>query len=115
LIESAELSGTWDPATDDRISVWEVVLQLAKALNERGAEEAARLMAQAGQRIDLDTAKELAYLLFSICEKRGWTQTALLFNGLGTSWSDLSAAARIGGSLTPPPAQGEFDLSIDEE
>ncbi|MFF4807092.1 DUF1156 domain-containing protein [Micromonospora chersina] len=115
LIEPAELSDTWDPATDERISVWEVVLRLAKALDELGAEQAARLMAQAGQCVDLDTAKELAYLLFSICEKRGWTQTALLFNGLGTSWSDLSAAAQIGGSLTPPPAQGEFDFSNDEE
>ena len=65
--------------------------------------------------IDLDAAKELAYLLFSICEKRGWTQTALLFNGLGTSWSDLSAAARTGGPPTPPLAQGEFDFTNDEE
>jgi putative DNA methylase len=115
LLEPAELSERWDPATDERISVWEVVLRLAKALSEQGTEEAARLMAQAGQRIDLDTAKELAYLLFSICEKRGWTQTALLFNGLGTSWSDLSAAARTGGLLTPPPAQGEFDFGDGEE
>ncbi|PWU52348.1 hypothetical protein DLJ47_19120 [Micromonospora sp. S4605] len=115
LIEPAELSGHWDPATDERISVWEVVVRLAKALNEKGADDAGRLMAQAGRRIDLDTAKELAYLLFSICERRGWTQTALLFNGLGTSWSDLAAAARTGGSLTPPPAQGEFDFSNDEE
>ena len=44
---------------------------MAKALNEKGGKEAARLMAAAGQRIDLDAAKELAYLLFSICEKRG--------------------------------------------
>ncbi|MEV4655573.1 hypothetical protein [Micromonospora sp. NPDC049301] len=115
LVEPDELSDDWDPATDARISVWEVVLRLAGALNSQGAEEAARLMAAAGQRVDLDAAKELAYLLFSLCEKRGWTQTALLFNGLGTSWSDLSAAARTGGSLTPPPAQGEFDFSNGEE
>jgi putative DNA methylase len=115
LIEPGELSGGWDPNTDDRISVWEVVLRLAQALNEKGADEASRLMAAAGQRIDLDAAKELAYLLFSICEKRKWTQTALLFNGLGTSWSDISAAARTGGALTPPPAQGELDFTTIEE
>jgi putative DNA methylase len=115
LLEPAELSEGWDPTTDERISVWEVVLRLAKALNERGADEAARLMAQAGQRIDLDTAKELAYLLFRTCEKRGWTQSALLFNGLGTSWSDLSTAARTGGALTPPPEQGELDFTTDDE
>lgn len=115
LIEPSELIEEWDPATDARISVWEVVLRLARALSTEGAGEAARLMSAAGQRVDLDAAKELAYMLFSICEKRGWTQTALLFNGLGTSWSDLSAAARTGGALTPPPAQGEFDFSDGEE
>lgn len=115
LLKPAELSHAWDPASDVRISVWEVVLRLAKALSTSGADEAARLMAAAGQRIDLDPAKELAYLLFSICERRGWTQTALLFNGLGTSWSDLSAVARTGGALTPPPVQDELDYGTGEE
>jgi putative DNA methylase len=115
LLRPDELSAEWDPTTDERLCVWEVVIRLAKALHESGGEPAARIMAQAGQRVDLDTAKELAYLLYSICDKRGWTQTALLFNGLGTSWSDLSAAARTGGALTPPPAQGELDFSAIEE
>jgi len=113
LVPPEEMSSDWDPLADERVSVWEVVVRLAQALNESGAEEAARLMAGAGQRVDLDTAKELAYLLYSICEKRRWTQTALLFNGLGTSWSDLSAAARVGGALTPPPAQGALDFEYD--
>ena len=115
LLQPAELSAEWDPADDERISVWELVLRLVKALNEKGADEAARLMAAAGQRVDLDAAKELAYLLYSICEKRGWNQTGLLFNGLGTSWSDLSAVARTGGALTPPSVQGELDFGTDEE
>ncbi len=56
-------------------------------------------MTTVSQRVDLDACKELAYLLYNVCERRGWTQSALLFNGLGTSWSDLDAAAR----RTPPP------------
>ena len=115
LLEPSELSDEWDPATDDRVSVWEVVLRLAQALTEQGVDEAARLMAAAGQRVDLDAAKELAYLLYSICEKRKWTRSGLLFNGLGTSWTDLSAAARTGGALTPPPMQDALDFSAGEE
>jgi putative DNA methylase len=115
LIELGDLSGEWDPETDERTSVWEVVLRLAKALDESGVDEAARLMAASGGRIDLDAAKELAYLLFSICERRGWTQTALLFNGLGTSWSDVSTVARTGGALAPPPVQDELDYGTGEE
>lgn len=110
LLGPDELSADWNPASDDRLSVWEVVVRLAQELQIGGIEAAARLMAQAGQRVDLDTAKELAYLLFSICEKRHDTKSALLFNSLGTSWSDLSAAARTGGTLTPPPAPDQLDF-----
>jgi hypothetical protein len=39
----------------------------------------------------------------------------LLFNGLGTSWSDLSAVARTGGALTPPSVQDELDYGAGEE
>lgn len=107
LLAPEELSGDWDPVTDERVSVWEVVVRVAAALAEHGVDEAARLMALAGRRVDLDTAKELAYLLFSVCEKRGWTQSALMFNGLGTSWLDLSNAARSEGVLAE---QGALDL-----
>jgi putative DNA methylase len=115
LLEPSELSDDWDPAADDRISVWEVVLRLARVLNEKGVDEAARLMAAAGGRLDLDAAKELAYLLYSICEKKGWSRTGLLFNSLGTSWADLSAAARTGGTLTPPPTQAQLDFDTNKE
>ena len=54
-------------------------------------------------------------LLYSICKNRKWTRTGLLFNGLGTSWTDLSAAARTGGALTPPPMQDALDFSAGEE
>jgi putative DNA methylase len=114
LLAPADLPGEWDPVADERVPVWEAVVRLAKTLDERGGEDAARLMAGVSQKVDLDAAKELAYLLYSICEKKGWTQTALLFNGLGTSWSDLSAASRAGGARTPPPAQGALDFGDDE-
>ena len=46
--------------------------------------------------IDLDDVKELAYLLYSIAEKKGWAETALLFNNLGTLWTDLEDAGAEG-------------------
>ena len=113
LLHLTELSDSWNPTSDDRVSAWEVVVRLAKALNESGGEEAARLMALAGQRVDLDTAKELAYLLFAIAEKRGMTETAILFNGLGTSWLDLESAARRPGAGRTAPIQGSLDYDED--
>ena len=68
------------------------------SLQDLGADAAARLMAAARgvPGIDLDDVKELAYLLYSIAEKKGWAETALLFNNLGTSWTDLEDASRKG-------------------
>lgn len=57
---------------------------------------------------------DAGYLLYSICDKKKWTDSALLFNGLVTSWSDLSAAARGGGARTPPPAQRGLDCADEE-
>jgi putative DNA methylase len=104
----------WDPLLDERVSVWEVVLRLAKAVAEQGVETAAPIFARAGQRVDLDVVKELAYLLFSICERKSWTQSALLFNGLGSSWLEIEHTAR---SRRPAPTatQGELDYEADDE
>jgi len=114
LLSPEDLPEQWDPLTDERVSDWEVVVRLAKALDERGAEAASDLMRLAGQVRDLDTAKELAYLLFSLAEKKGWIQAAILFNGLGTSWNDLEAAARAGAGRVQGD-QGAFSYDTDDE
>ena len=94
LLSAADLPAIYDPAADDRASEWEVLLHLAKRLSEQGADAAAQLLAAAKSVVDPDAVRELAYLLFSIAEKRGWAEIALLFNGLGTSWPDLAEASR---------------------
>jgi putative DNA methylase len=112
LLSPEDLSDSWDPLTDVRTSVWEVTLHLAKAVSERGADAGAALMNAAGQRVDLDVVKELAYLLYNICERRGWTSSALLFNGLGTSWGDIESTART--AVGKPTAVAQT-FSFDEE
>jgi putative DNA methylase len=94
LLSVRDLRADYDPDRDDRVSEWEIVLHLAKRLSEEGGDAAARLVAAARPVVDMDAVRELAYLLFSIAEKRGWADIALLFNGLGTSWSDLAEASR---------------------
>ncbi len=94
LLAPSEFPEGWDPLTDDRTSIWEATIHLAKAIDERGAGPAATLLQAISQRVELDAVKELAYLLYSISERRKWTAAALLFNGLITSWSDFDARAR---------------------
>ncbi len=113
LLPIADLPGDYDPGRDKRVSEWELVLHLAKRLREQGGDAAAQLMAKARPLVNLDAVRGLAYLLFSIAGNKGWSDTALVFNGLGTSWSDLSEESRRPGSANIQ-AQDELDFDADE-
>ncbi len=91
-----ELAAGYAPAEDDRVSAWEVVMHLARALETEGLDEAARILAEASTRIDRSAAKELTFRLHQIASRNGWTETAITFNGLGTSWNDIENGAREG-------------------
>jgi putative DNA methylase len=90
LLASKDLPDTCAVEAGTRISVWEVVMHLAKRLDEVGVPSAASLMEGASRPVDLHAAKELAYLLYQISHDKGWNQVAALFNGLATSWNDLA-------------------------
>jgi putative DNA methylase len=100
LLSPAALPTHYDPARDERISVWEVLHHMIAALESGGIAESAALLAAAGSRtdgpVDAELVKELAFLLFSLAEKNGWTQHALAFNTLATSWPEIIDAARDG-------------------
>ncbi|MBD3753305.1 MAG: hypothetical protein IE935_13020, partial [Micrococcales bacterium] len=94
LFAPEEFPSDYDPRTDDRISLWEVVLHMARALSDKGLDSAGRILAGAEERgIDMTAAHELAYLLYAIAEKRGLTQAGILFNTLASSWPEVRAAA----------------------
>src|SRR5260370_30112492 len=107
LLAVGDLAADYDPTQDDRVSEWEILLHLAKHLREQGAAAAAQLMAASRLVVDLDAVRDLAYLLFSVAEKRGWTEIALLFPRLCTSWYDLAAASR-----TQPPAGAHIQAQL---
>ena len=112
LLSVQEIPDFYDPREDERTSEWEICLHLVKALELRGASDAAALMATAREEpsVDLDDVRELAYLLYSIAEKKGWAETALLFNNLGTSWTDLEDASRKAGAQA---IAGQTELTLD--
>lgn len=94
LLSVLEIPENYDPRLDERISEWKICLHLAGRLRDRGADPAAELMAAAKGKVDLEDVKDLAYLLYSIAEKKGWAETALLFNNLGTEWTSLEDESR---------------------
>jgi len=100
LLDRDELDPAWDPATDGRLTVWEVCQHLTRRLLEAGEASAAELLARVGSHGE--TARELAYRLFQIAEGRKWAKQAGPYNALAAAWPELTrlAAAQQGGQGT---------------
>jgi len=102
LLKPDELPKDWDPAADSRLTAWEMVHQLIRTLEAGGEGAAAGLVAKLGSRAE--TARELCYRLYTLCERKKRAQEALSYNGLVQSWPEITRLAREGGR--PRPAQG---------
>lgn len=89
-----DLPDSYDPAKDVRPTMWEAVLHLSKCLEKDGPEAAGLLMRQLQAVMDLNTVKELAYLLYSICDRKRRQDSALVFNNLVTSWPEIADTAQ---------------------
>jgi putative DNA methylase len=84
LLDRAELHADWNPADDRRLTVWEVTQHLIGALETGGESAAADLVGRVGGLAE--TARELAYRLYNICERKRWAKEALSYNGLVVAW-----------------------------
>jgi putative DNA methylase len=96
LLKPSELSDRWDPATEPRLNAWEIVHQLVRALEVGGESAAAALVAKVGAKAE--TARELAYRLYTICERKKRATEALSYNALVQSWPEIGRLAREGGT-----------------
>jgi len=94
LLKPAELPENWDPSADARLTVWEMVHQLIRVLEAEGESAAAALVAQLGAQAE--TARELCYRLYTICERKKRNAEALSYNGLVQSWPEITRLARKG-------------------
>jgi putative DNA methylase len=95
LLKPNELPADWDPATDPRLTAWEAVHQLVRVLEAGGEGAAAELTAKLGSKAEV--ARELAYRLYTICERKKRAAEALSYNGLVQSWPEISRLAREAG------------------
>jgi putative DNA methylase len=105
LLQRDELPDDWNPAGDTRTPVWEAAQHLIRALDRSGESGAAALLAQLnGQG---ENAKELAYRLYTICDRKGWAQEGVAYNSLVISWPEI---ARLAEQQQSADQQGEINL-----
>ena len=92
LLRPRELPSWWDPALDERASAWEMVHHLVRVL-EIGGEVAAAVLV--GKLAGADTARELCYRLYTVCERKQRAREAQSYNALVQSWPEI---VRLAGS-----------------
>jgi putative DNA methylase len=110
LLKPSELLDDWDPSTDPRVNAWETVHQLIRALEAGGESAAAALVAKLGTKAE--TARELAYRLYTVCERKKRAAEALSYNALVQSWPEIARLAREGGK--PLAAQAGLFAETEE-
>jgi putative DNA methylase len=86
-----ELSEEWHLKMNLRLTVWEVMQRLIFALEQKGESGAGDILRQASSQGEI--ARDLAYRLYTLCERKGWAQEALAYNSLVASWSEISRLA----------------------
>ena len=94
LLRPGELPSNWDPVIDLRLTAWESVHQLVRALEAGGENAAAQLTSKLGSEAEI--ARELAYRLYTVCERKKRAQEALSYNGLVQSWPEITRLAHEG-------------------
>jgi putative DNA methylase len=84
LLKREELQAGWVAGSDKHLTVWKVTQQLIHRLATDGQEAAQGVAAEIGGMADV--ARELAYRLYTLCERKGWAEEAGYYNALVVAW-----------------------------
>jgi putative DNA methylase len=107
LLKPAELPADWNPSTDARLTVWEMVHQLIRVLEVSGESAAADLVAKLGTEAEI--ARELCYRLYTLCERKKRANEAMSYNGLVQSWPEITRLAQEKPSAVASDTYNLFD------
>lgn len=108
LLAPDELPSVWDPEEDRRVDIWEMLHHLIRVLENAGETSAAQLLAKYGSKADV--VRELAYRLYTTCERRKRAKEAGSYNALVQSWPEIARLAKKGPApAAPKQSTGLFD------
>lgn len=92
LLRWTEYAAGWDPRGDTRAPVWEATHHLIRALNTQGESAAGALLAAMPDKAD--PVRQLAYHLYTLCERKKWAEEARAYNELISAWHAVVQASR---------------------
>ncbi len=85
---------------------WLITQALIHQLDQNGETGAAELLAKLGDSGQI--ARDLAYRLYSLCDRKGWGQEGIAYNSLVISWPEISRLANEFGASVA--VQGELGV-----
>jgi len=91
LLRWNEFEEGWDPTTDARTPVWEACHYMIRRLNEAGESGAGELLAKMPDKGE--PIRQLAYHLYTLCERKKWAEEARAYNELIASWPAIVEAS----------------------
>ncbi len=87
LVKWQDYPDDYDPTEDAHRPVWEVCHHLVRIHQRRGTGAAGEFLSMVqGQG---EAARQLAYLLYTLCERKGLAEDARVYNELATAWNDI--------------------------
>lgn len=95
LLRWGEYESDWDPTKDDRTPVWEACHQMIRRLNHQGESAAGELLAKMPEKGE--AIRQLAYHLYTLCERKKWAEDARAYNELIGSWNAIVTASHEAG------------------
>jgi len=91
LLRWKEYEADWDPVKDSNIPIWEACHQMIRRLNNQGESAAGELLAKMPEKGE--AIRQLAYHLYTLCERKKWAEEARAYNELIGSWHAIVAAS----------------------
>jgi len=91
LLKWGEYPQDWDPRTDTRTPIWEACHHMIRVLNQQGESETGALLARMPQYGE--PIRQLAYHLYTLCERKKWADEARAYNELIGSWHAIVTAS----------------------
>lgn len=107
LVERSELPEKVDV---DESNIWMLTQQLTRAMAKGGVNACAEIIFNMFGS-NAESAKDLAYRLYTIAERKGWAEEAYAYNNLVVAWPDIQTrAAEL--KAVQPEQMNLFDLGL---
>lgn len=97
LYKPSDYPSDWAPETDDCTPTWEALHQLVRALQAGGETEAGALLARMPHRTE--SIRQLAYRLYTLCERKNWAEDGRAYNELIAAWPGIETASHEAGPV----------------